>query len=209
MKLLCLSGRFGYAVIDDSAATIASRLSKPAGGKHTAAVTKVMGETGYLLSDDHAEVDVLLDDALDKLCGADLLRAFDALDLFWARLAVHIRAEHLYLFPAALKVCESEAVSGIPEILERLRGDHDLFMHELAEAIKSMRAVTSESEPDVRLDVVQRLETLKVRLVEHNAIEEERIYGLRSFLSPGDQRVLARSLAKELDNLPPRIAKRR
>lgn len=177
--------------------------------KHTAAGERLMGEPGYMLSDDHSEVDVLLDDALDKLRGGDLLQAFDALDLFWARLAVHIRAEHLHLFPAALKICESEAVSGIPEILERLRRDHDLFMHELAEAIKSMRAVTPESEPDVRLDVLARLETVRDRLAEHNTIEEERIYGLRRFLSPGDQDMLARSLAKELANLPPRISERR
>ena len=168
-----------------------------------------MSEAGYLLSDDHAEVDFLLDDAFDKLRNGASSQAFDALDLFWARLAVHIRAEHLHLFPAALKICESEPVSDIPEILERLRRDHDLFMHELAEAIKSMRAATPESEPDVRLDVLRRLEIIKERLVEHNAIEEERIYGLRRFLSSSDEQTLSRALAKELANLPPRIAERR
>ena len=191
------AGKNGITVIETSS------------GEHTAAGERLMGELGYMLSDDHSEVDVLLDDALDKLRGGDLLQAFDALDLFWARLAVHIRAEHLHLFPAVLKISESQSVSGIPEILERLRRDHDLFMHELAEAIKSMRAVTPESEPDVRLDVLARLETVRDRLAEHNTIEEERIYGLRRFLSPGDQDMLARSLAKELANLPPRISERR
>ena len=160
-----------------------------------------------LLAGDHAELDELLDSVFVSLGEGSTTRAYDRLDLFWARLAMHIRAEHLHLFPAVLKICESEAVSDVPEILERLRRDHDLFMHELADAIKSMRGVTPETEPDVRLEVLRRLENVRDRLAEHNTIEEDRIYGLRRFLSPGDQEKLARSLAKELANLPPRIAK--
>lgn len=165
-----------------------------------------------LLGEDHAELDELLDSVFVSLGEGSATTAYDRLDLFWARLAMHIRAEHLHLFPAALKICEterSEAIPDIPQILERLRRDHDLFMHELAEAIKSMRAVTPESERDVRLDVLSRLETLKDRLAEHNAIEEERIYGLRHFLSSSDEQILSRSLARELANLPPRFTKRR
>lgn len=160
-----------------------------------------------LLTDDHAELDELLDSVFASLDAGNTTVAYSRLDLFWARLAMHIRAEHLHLFPAVLKIGESEAVSGIREIVERLRRDHDLFMHELAEAIKSMRAVTTDSEPDIRVDVLRRLERVRDRLAEHNAIEEERIYGLRRFLSPDDQDMLARSLAKELANLPPRIPK--
>ena len=161
-----------------------------------------------LLAGDHAELDELLDSIFVSLGEGSTTTAYDRLDLFWARLAMHIRAEHLHLFPA-VKMCESEVVSGIPEILERLRRDHDLFMHELADAIKSMRAITPETEQDVRLEVLRRLETVRDRLAEHNAIEEERIYGLGRFLSPSDQQTLSRSVADELDNLPPRFTYRR
>ncbi len=33
---------------------------------------------------------------------------FEKLDIFWARLAMHIRAEHLHLFPVTLKALESK-----------------------------------------------------------------------------------------------------
>lgn len=46
----------------------------------------------------------LLGDLLQKLEGAlerrDVVKSFSLLDLFWARLAVHIRAENVCLFPA-------------------------------------------------------------------------------------------------------------
>jgi hypothetical protein len=53
-----------------------------------------------VLAHDHSEIDTLTRDLLaaleegDKL-QVDKLQVFARLDLLWARLAVHIRAEHL------------------------------------------------------------------------------------------------------------------
>jgi hemerythrin superfamily protein len=150
-----------------------------------------------LLSRDHAEIDVLLEDALNKLRSEDLAEAFRALDLFWARLAMHIRAEHLHLFPALTKI----SGSGVAEIVKRLRDDHDFFMHELADIIKAMRVGKEE----IMREAGRRLEAIKKRLAEHNDVEEGQIY--TRFVCSEDEQ-LSRSIKKELDNLPPRFANR-
>jgi len=149
---------------------------------------------------DHAEIDVLLDDALTKL-EADHPTAFGALDLVWTRLAVHIRAEHLHLFPAVLEVSQRELTSEIPETLERLRRDHDFFMHEFVASIKALRIKAGTSR-----DAAEVLRAIRERLVEHNSIEEERIYPL---VSARDDIELTRSITRELENLPPRLSERR
>jgi hypothetical protein len=53
-----------------------------------------------LLEDDHASLGQLFAYLDEELARPDIARAFELLDLFWARLAVHIRAENLHLFPA-------------------------------------------------------------------------------------------------------------
>ena len=156
-----------------------------------------------LLSRDHSEVDVLLDAALNKLALGVAADAFSSLDMFWARLAMHIRAEHLHLFPAVLKVSERDELPDIPETIQRLRADHDFFMHELAEVIKAMRSGAT----GVEVQIIPRLEAIKSRLEEHNAIEEEKIYPLRHLLSVSETERLDRSIETELSNLPPRFAK--
>lgn len=55
----------------------------------------------YPLADDHSEMDALLEEFFDALCCADVELIYQTLDFFWARLAMHIRAEHLHLFPAS------------------------------------------------------------------------------------------------------------
>ena len=160
--------------------------------------------TENLLSDDHADVDALLTDLSGKLEHGTAADALNALDLFWARLAMHIRAEHLHLFPAVLKI---NSETDISEILESLRRDHDFFMHELADLMKAMRSITTESESEVMRDTSARLEAIKDRLAKHNALEEERIYPLQRRLSASESEQLARSVAKELSNLPPRFSK--
>jgi hemerythrin superfamily protein len=165
----------------------------------------------FLLSADHERVDMILGDALHKLENGSSAEAFAALDLFWARLAMHIRAEHLHLFPAVSKICESEAVvSGkeVRKVLEQLRGDHDFFMHELADSIKAMRSITSADEREVMRHTEVRLRAISSRLVDHNKVEEERIYPLRRFLSAEDNERLTRSMTKELTNLPSRFSVR-
>jgi hemerythrin superfamily protein len=163
-----------------------------------------MAESGNLLSDDHADVDLLLNDVFEKLEHGTAADALKALDLFWARLAMHIRAEHLHLFPAVLKI---DSETDISEILESLRRDHDFFMHELADSLKAMRLIATESESEVMRDTAARVEAIKDRLVKHNALEEERIYPLQHRLPASEREQLARSIAKELSNLPPRFSK--
>ena len=100
-----------------------------------------------LLANDHAELDALADALVASLDGSDAQCIHRNLDYFWARLAMHIRAEHLHLFPALLRACRTlpaEAESGTsPKILEsrieRLKDDHDFFMRELAAAVKQAR----------------------------------------------------------------------
>ena len=59
-----------------------------------------------LLVDDHAEVDALFRDLWRDFDGGGARGVFEKLDYLWARLAVHIRAEHLHLFPALLAASE-------------------------------------------------------------------------------------------------------
>jgi hemerythrin superfamily protein len=158
---------------------------------------------GSMLSDDHREVDVLLTTVLEKLRGEQDQDAFKALDLFWARLAMHIRAEHLHLFPAVMKFAELHPE--LPETLERLRRDHDFFMHELADAIKAMRSMTSETEGVVMRETVDRLEAIGMRLAEHNSIEEDTVYPLQLRFPAEDVERLSRLINQELRNLPPRF----
>jgi hypothetical protein len=160
--------------------------------------------TENLLSDDHADVDVLLGDVFQKLGHGIAADALNAIDLFWARLAMHIRAEHLHLFPAVLKI---NSETDIPEILERLRRDHDFFMHELADSMKAMRSINAASESEVMRDTTTRLNAITDRLAKHNRLEEERIYPLQLRLSASERERLAQSIAKELSNLPPRFSK--
>ena len=166
---------------------------------------------------DHAELGDLLNQLNASLEANDVARTHAALDLFWARLAVHIRAEYLHLFPAisraAGRVDASNEVlpPAEPEhTIAKLREDHDFFMHELAEAI----AITRDLSPKVEANTVTQLGEVKAkidavcaRLVIHNEIEETGIYEWSSsLLSEGEQTELASQVQKELDNLPPRFS---
>ena len=153
--------------------------------------------TASMLSHDHAEVDRLLEEALSRSASTDSAEAFRAIDLFWARLAMHIRAEHLHFFPAVLDVARREGIADIPEILDRLRRDHDFFMHQLAELIKEMRGAAVNAQPV--------LHSIRERLIEHNSIEEDRVYSLQQFFSQEESQNLSQAVAKELNNLPPRF----
>lgn len=160
-----------------------------------------------LLESDHAELDHLLEAARAAVAAKDKDKAYQTLDYFWARLAMHIRAEHQRLFPA-IRDAENTPVE-ILEILELLRHDHDFFMRELARAIKAMRLVFYFGNDDETFEIVRDLlEAVAGRLADHNRIEEERIYTLANpeFLPPGEVEPLDRSIRKELDNYPQRFA---
>lgn len=159
-----------------------------------------------LLRSDHVELDGLLTDVFSALDSGKLDSVHRALDLFWARLAMHIRAEHLRLFPAVLRVADERTeFSDVPDLIERLRHDHDFFMRELARAIKITRESEYENNP---LGTVRGiLGTVQDGLAVHDRLEEERIYKLATpgLMPPETIRVLAASIKTELDTLPPRF----
>lgn len=158
------------------------------------------------LSDDHYAVGELLEQLLAALANRDVPRSYAKLDLLWARLAVHIRAEHLHLFP----VIESTVVEVQPE-LEGLRADHDFFMRVLAGAIGILRElperiVTAGDEAKFAAvrDTVREVEK---RLAAHDEIEEGQIYRWSCIiLTQPEQVELLSRINAELDNRPPRFS---
>jgi hemerythrin superfamily protein len=139
-----------------------------------------------LLEDDHASLDQLLIELDAELTKPDINRAFELLDLFWARLAVHIRAENLHLFPALANTDPSlfTGKGSLPTFEEshslilRLRSDHDFFMKELAHIVKIMREIVGNQQTRLKevKDVRQRMTIIKKHLEAHNRLEEEQVY---------------------------------
>lgn len=167
-----------------------------------------------LLARDHRSLDFLLQEVIAAFDDNNASGVLARLDLLWARLAMHIRAENLHLFSVTLKAIDnSEGVdeTEVREVIERLQIDHDFFMNKLATAVKLMRKSIAEDvqtaaeslEPVRRIvsEVVTRLET-------HNQLEEELVYGLPAkLLAPNEVSELAASIRHELEKLPPRFAK--
>jgi Hemerythrin HHE cation binding domain len=171
-----------------------------------------------LLEDDHESLGKLLTEFDAELAKPNIAHAFELLDLLWARLAVHIRAENLHLFPALANAPASlfNGRGSLPtseeaqNLLVHLRSDHDFFMKELALAIKAMRDIagSKQAHREEVEDVRQRLATIAKRLKDHNRLEEMQAYTWPTLLF--DQQKLAAlraGIVHELDNLPPRFAK--
>ena len=164
-----------------------------------------------ILTDDHSELDHLLSETFNAIENSDVDNTFQRLDLFWARLAMHIRAEHLRLFPAVLDLSsktERELPSDLEQIIDELHSDHDFFMHELARAIKAMRLVFYfGNEEQTLLVVSQLLESIRERLAEHNRVEEEIVYPLVSEILLGHDAAnkLTKAVRQEIERLPPRF----
>jgi hemerythrin superfamily protein len=160
------------------------------------------------LAGDHVALGQLLTQLQAALNNGDVNSCYASLDLFWAKLAVHIRAEHLHLFPSVLKVVtENETRAAI----ERLRADHDFFMHELGTAVETVRRLSNISEQPVinkELDTLRHtISEVEKKLVEHNQIEENHIYQLAgTVLNVEEQQELARRISSELEKRPPRFA---
>ena len=158
-------------------------------------------EIENLLEADHAAISRLLEKTLDGFSARTDDR-FQRLDMFWARLAMHIRAEHLHLFPA---VMSSPGTSPhVTRIIARFRGEHDDFMRELAAIVKSAgKTVLSVADPE---DLLARLRDLGSRLNDHDRTEEETIYASdRLRLEPDEYRRLAEKIRHEITALPPRF----
>ena len=174
-----------------------------------------------LLEEDHEAVGRLLDELRAKLrAGTKVETAYESLDMLWARLAVHIRAEHLCLFPAVLKAAArgrfderqeegAAAHASAESAVERLRADHDFFMRELAASINTLRGLLSDGKRravEAEMEGVRcAVEAVAARLVEHNALEEEQVYRWAQQLPPAEQTQLAADIRRELANLPPRF----
>lgn len=148
------------------------------------------------LSDDHNAVGEVLTQLLAALDTKDVQTIYSRLDVLWARLAVHIRAEHLHLFPLL-----ASKTSDAQPLIEHLRADHDFFMRELARAIAILR-------DDPNLDTVAGIvREVEKRLTAHNEIEEHQIYPRSStMLTEPEQLQLLARINAELENRPPRFS---
>ena len=67
-----------------------------------------------LMEKDHEALDEVLQRLESSLEKHELLSSFELLDLFWARLAVHIRAENVRLFPTILSACPDAFGTTLP-----------------------------------------------------------------------------------------------
>ena len=164
--------------------------------------------TASVLAHDHSEIDILSDDLLAGLGEGDKLKVFARLDLLWARLAVHIRAEHLCLFPSILQADFTMKSDGpqyheVRSAIDQLRLDHEFFMRELGASIKIMRQENaSEQFREVHRSVV----AIKSRLTKHNQLEENHVYKWVNVLFGEAERLaLAARVKRELENIPPRF----
>ncbi len=173
----------------------------------------------FPLADDHTELDALLEKAFAALDEENIEAIYNSLDFFWARLAMHIRAEHLHLFPAIIKAIETKkenehfpSLTEARKALKDLQDDHNFFMRELSAMIKLLRE-RRENEgingfsmeiADVRF----KLSSVKKRLETHNQIEETEVYKwLNPFLSSPERDVLDERMQREIANVPPRFDK--
>lgn len=170
-----------------------------------------------ILTDDHAEVDSLLRGLAAAFDGGDAREVLSKLDYVWARLAVHIRAEHLRLFPALLGAAEgggerpgAPAAREARAAIERLRDDHDFFMRELAGAVNEARALAAGGGPADAAGlrrVGDRVSAVAARLAAHNRAEEEQVYRWQEELLGEEARGgLRDALRREIENVPPRFS---
>ncbi|MCB1025527.1 MAG: hemerythrin domain-containing protein, partial [Acidobacteria bacterium] len=168
-----------------------------------------------LLTSDHRELDALLDQLYIAIEDGGPTEVFEKLDIFWARLAMHIRAEHLHLFPAVLQAVKSQADANtdlspesVQNTLHQLRADHDFFVRELAAAVKLAREIVVEGQA-----VAEKISMIRKKVADvhallrrHNELEESQVYLWAEQLIESSKRsALIEREQRELDNLPPRF----
>ena len=177
-----------------------------------------MTQVSEHLIDDHAALDKVLKQLQTALRGGDLEIAHHKLDLFWARLAVHIRAEHRHLFPTVLSGLENAVIRDpsapsleeAQSVVAQLRQDHDFFMHQLALAVEIMRELLTLPQqliaPEGLNNVNKIVLEVEQRLIKHNDMEENQIYRWVTIaLNPEEQAKLATQITTELRKHPPRF----
>ncbi len=172
-----------------------------------------------VMTDDHAEIDRLIHELLAALDKRDRAQSFEHLDLLWARLAVHIRAEHLWLFPSILEAPRANFAGngGAPlydeaqSAIDLLRHDHDFFMRELAQAVNTMRNHGTVSDPVLTSGLLREVRRcvvmVETRLQKHNQLEEEeQVYTwVDALLGEAERSALTAAMRRELENIPPRF----
>jgi hemerythrin superfamily protein len=151
-----------------------------------------------LLESDHKEINDLLHRAREVIFLSDREYVYAAVDMVWARLAVHIRAEHIRLFPALIGAGADE------KILDGLRNDHASFMNALGQVIKNLTG-----DPVGKIEsgemILAILDNVENRLLEHNELEERLIYPITLCFEKADAIRLYDEIKRELDNIPPRF----
>jgi len=206
-------------VTDDG---VASSFSVGGGVVVGPTMRRVKTMANELLEHDHELLAQLLHELESGLREHNARQSFELLDLFWARLAMHIRAEHLWLFPAILNAPRNSfSKGGVPSfeevalVIEGLRSDHNFFMDELAKAVKTFRLILAANggSQDVgnQLDSIRmRVDAVSRRLQSHNELEEQYVYEWPGLLLDSvDLEVLVANLKRELDNLPQRFQAKR
>ena len=196
----------------------AELLANPSRTAKTLLLETMKNPVESLLEDDHVSLGQLLTELDAELSKPNFASAFELLDLFWARLAIHIRAENLHLFPALANALAPRFAGkgGLPtpeevqNVLARLRSDHDFFMKELALTIRTMRGIAGSQETHLEEveNLRQRLATIAKRLELHNRLEEKQAYTWPALLFDEQEIAALRArIAHELENIPPRFAK--
>ena len=181
-------------------------------------MTEMHSQDDQRLRHDHAEIGKLLSQLIATIESNDVTRIYETLDLFWARLAVHIRAEHLHLFEAVLRAVNRNASTSrndaptrteAQRTIEELHDDHDFFMRELSQTVAVVRGILANPKADAAKElryVLERIDAVQERLIKHNEKEEKGIYDwVNSLLSEAERTDLAVLVNKELKNMPPRF----
>ena len=177
----------------------------------------MLSEPSRRLEADHHSLGELLSRLQTTIANLDARTAHAALDLFWARLAVHIRAEHLHLFPSILNAStDTGDLAGGPSMREAratinaLVDDHDFFMRELSSAIMILRETLTLNDRSNVKERLARISEIVARVAErlqtHNQTEEQTIYRwVVSLLDAEKQSALDREIQKSLLTRPPRF----
>ena len=171
-----------------------------------------------LMEKDHEALGDLLQGLQSSLDKHEVMTSFELLDLFWARLAVHIRAENVQLFPAILAARPEVFGTALPPLqevqstIQQLRVDHNFFMEELSKAVRQMRQlVKAEFYDQPRLvtelsRIRDRVDAVSNRLRAHNKLEEEQVYRWSGLTLNGSRlRILEDTIKHEIENLPHRF----
>jgi hypothetical protein len=167
---------------------------------------------------DHLSLDKLRQQLQRALANRELDETREKLDIFWARLAVHIRAEHLHLFPLVLnKLQLKKPLPGPAPTIEEAEGavtilqsDHDFFMSELGRAVKIIHGLPASADPSMvetaLHEIAHQVEEVSRRLMTHNDLEESQIYRWVSIVLTSEEQLdLARRISTELIKRPARF----